>query len=191
MIDQLPFQWIHVHVVKFFHSLLQTPHIEIIEAPLPEARQRRIAACKIQTQLSGERAPLAAQAARDALLQYLNHSGRRSLGRLADEQMNVLRHNHVAHQREAVVIARLAENLRENISGAHRAEQRQTSIASERDEMKMPASVVANEFVCHGRKEKSKPRPFKPERVGHPEKLNQSLRVDVPEWYYPLVRARQ
>jgi hypothetical protein len=50
---------------------------------------------------------------------------------------------------------------------------------------------VANEFVGHGRKEKSKPRPFKSERVGHPEKLNQFLGVDVLEWYYPTVRIRQ
>ncbi len=49
--------------------------------------------------------------------------------------------------------------------------------------MQMAASVVANELVGHGRKEKPKPRPFKPERVGHPERLNQSLGVDVLEWY--------
>ena len=37
-------------------------------------------------------------------------------------------------------------------------------------------------FGPHGTQEKSKPRPFKPEK-GHPEKLNQSLSVDVLEWY--------
>jgi hypothetical protein len=35
------------------------------------------------------------------------------------------------------------------------------------------------------------PDPFKPERVGHPEKLNQSLGVDVPEWYHPNWMRRQ
>ena len=29
MFHQFPFQRVHVHVVKFFASLLQTPHIEI------------------------------------------------------------------------------------------------------------------------------------------------------------------
>jgi hypothetical protein len=57
--------------------------------------------------------------------------------------------------------------------------------------MQMAASVVANEFVGHGTKQKSKPRPFKTERAGHPEKRNQSLGVDVLEWYYPIVRVRQ
>jgi hypothetical protein len=56
--------------------------------------------------------------------------------------------------------------------------------------MQVTVPVVANEFVGHGTKEKSNPRPFKPERVGHPEKLNperqnQSLSVDVLEWYHP------
>jgi hypothetical protein len=45
--------------------------------------------------------------------------------------------------------------------------------------MEMAVSVVANELVGHGRQEKSKPRPSKPERVGHPEKQNQFLSVDV------------
>jgi len=57
--------------------------------------------------------------------------------------------------------------------------------------MQMAASVVANEFVGHGTKLKSKPRPFKTERVGHPKKLNQSLGVDVLEWYHPIVSVRQ
>src|ERR1700691_4282078 len=68
MIDQLPFQRIHVHVMKFFDSLPQTPHVEIVEAALPEAAKRIVAARKWQTKLSGRVALLAAQAARDALL---------------------------------------------------------------------------------------------------------------------------
>jgi hypothetical protein len=64
-------------------------------------------------------------------------------------------------------------------------------VATERDEMEMSAPVVANQFLSHWMAEKSKPRPFKPERVGHPEKLNQSLGVDVLEWYHPIVRVSQ
>jgi hypothetical protein len=36
-----------------------------------------------------------------------------------------------------------------------------------------------------------KPRPFKAERVGHPEKPNQSLGVDVLQWYHSIVNERQ
>jgi hypothetical protein len=51
--------------------------------------------------------------------------------------------------------------------------------------------LVANEFVGRGTEEKSTPRPFKTERVGHPEKLNQSLSVDVLQWHYSIVAVRQ
>ena len=191
MIDQFSFQRIHVHVVEFFDPLLQTPYVEIIEAALPKARQRIVATGKVQIQLSGDGAPLAAQAARDALFQHLNHGRGRSLARLADEQMDVLRHDYVAHQGEAIAIPHLTEDLDENISGANRAQQGQASIASERNEMQMTVPVVANEFVGHGTKEKSKPRPSKNERVGHPEKRDQFLGVDVLEWYHAIVIARQ
>ena len=53
MIDQFPFQRVHVHVVEFFHSLFQTPYIEIVETPLPETWQRIVATCKDQIQLFG------------------------------------------------------------------------------------------------------------------------------------------
>jgi hypothetical protein len=169
MIDQFSFQRVHVHLVKFFDSLLQTPHIEIVEAPLPKARLRIVVAGNDQIQLSGGRSPLATQAARDPLFQHLNDRGRCSFDRFADEQLDVLRHNDVTHQGEAVTVTHLAKNLDENISGANRAQQRQASITGERNEMQMAASIVPNELDGHGKKEKSKPRPFKPERVGHPE----------------------
>jgi hypothetical protein len=50
---------------------------------------------------------------------------------------------------------------------------------------------LSNEFVSRGTQEKSKPRPFKAERVGHPERLNQFLGVDVLEWCHPTVRVCQ
>jgi hypothetical protein len=40
-------------------------------------------------------------------------------------------------------------------------------------------------------REHQSPDPFETERVGHPKKPNQSLWVDVLEWYHPIVRVRQ
>ena len=40
-------------------------------------------------------------------------------------------------------------------------------------------------------KRSQNPDPFKPKRVGHPEKPNQFLRVDVLEWYHLKVIRRQ
>jgi hypothetical protein len=41
------------------------------------------------------------------------------------------------------------------------------------------------------RKRSQNPDPIKTERVGHPEKRNQFLGVDVLEWYHAIVIARQ
>jgi hypothetical protein len=62
--------------------------------------------------------------------------------------------------------------------------------------MQMSAAVVANEFVGHESSHKSKPRPSKNERVGHPEvltrkKQGQFLSENVQEWYHSTVRTCQ
>jgi hypothetical protein len=62
MIDQFSLQRIHVHVVKFLDSLLQTPHVEIVEPALPKPGQRIVATRKDQPQLPGRASP-ASQAA--------------------------------------------------------------------------------------------------------------------------------
>ena len=160
VIDQSSLQRIHVHVVKLLDSLLQAPDVEVVKPSLPHSRLRRLAAFKVQIQLSSGRSLLAAQAARDSLLQNLNHSRRRSLGRLSDQQMNVIRHDHVTHQRKTIAVPDLAENLNKHIPGTNRTKQRHAPITTEGNEVKMPAPVDPNEFVGHGGEETQKPRPF-------------------------------
>jgi len=57
--------------------------------------------------------------------------------------------------------------------------------------MQMALAVAANKCVGHGTQRSQKPRPFKTERVGHPEKLNQSIGGDVLKWYHHNVICRQ
>jgi hypothetical protein len=85
MIDQFSFQRIHVHVVEFFKSLLQTPDIEVVKPPLPKPRLRIFAPFKAQIQLSSIRSLFPAQAPGDALFQNLNRRRGRSFCRLANE----------------------------------------------------------------------------------------------------------
>ncbi len=68
-----------------------------------------------------------------------------------------------------MAVALFAENLDKRGSSANGTQKRKTPIASESNEMKMAVPVMASELVGHGKKEKSKPRPSKRERVGHPE----------------------
>ena len=58
------------------------------------------------------------------------------------------------------MVADLAENLDENISGSDGPQKGQASIASKSDEMEMPLSIAATEIVGHGTQPRSKPRPF-------------------------------
>lgn len=149
-----------MHVVKFFNSLLETPHIEVVKSPLPKPPRPRIFnPCKVQIQLSSDRPFFVAQAARDSLFQNLDHHGGRSFGRFADEQMNVLRHHDISDKREPVAVPDFAENLNESVSGANRSQKRHTPVATERNEMKMAAPVNPNEFVGHGVQEHQNPDP--------------------------------
>ena len=65
---------------------------------------------KRKSQSLGRRflAILAAQAARHALLQRLHDGRRRTFGRLADQQVNVIGHDNVARERKSVAVAHLA-----------------------------------------------------------------------------------
>lgn len=86
-----------MHIAELFDSFHQTPHVEIVEPELPEARQRILATFEGQIQLSAGhsgRSPFAAQLPRGALFQNLNCDGRGFRDGLADLQMNVFGHDH-------------------------------------------------------------------------------------------------
>ena len=105
-----------MHVVKFFDKLGLTPDIEIVRARLPELREI-VGLSKWKCELLRGRflAWLAAEASRNALLQDLHDGGGSSRGRLADQQVNVIGHDHVACEGEAVAVAHLAQNLGKQI----------------------------------------------------------------------------
>jgi hypothetical protein len=188
MIDPFPLQRIHMHVVEFFASFLQTPDIKIVEASLPEAAEH-VVVRKWQTKLPGSDALAATQSARNALLQHLNHSGRRACGRLTDEQMNVLWHDNIAYERESVAVARFAQNLNKSISIGNGAQKGQSSVARECNEMEIASSVMTNELVSHEQKVKiltlqKAGGPATRKGKGFGKYKSQYLVDDVSEWYY-------
>src|ERR1700730_13633464 len=92
-----------MHVVQFLTNFLTTPHIEVVESRLPEARQIPAAFCKREAQLPcWDTAPAFPEIPRDALLQHFQEKGWRGLGGFADEQMHVIRHHHISDQRDFV-----------------------------------------------------------------------------------------
>jgi hypothetical protein len=158
--DQFSFYGIHVHVVKFLDELALTPDIEIVEARLPELGQKIVGLSKWESELLGGYffAWLAAKLSRYALLQDLHDGGRSAGGRLTDEQVNVIGHDNVTRESEAVAVAHLAQNLHKQISGVGRGKQRQPSVATASDEVQVAQSVAAVQSLRHGNGNE-KPRP--------------------------------
>jgi len=117
MCDQFPFQRIHMHVVEFLDELRLTPHVEIVEARLPEMGQGIVGVPERKSELLGGGffAWFGAQSPRHALFQDLHDAGRSALGRLADEQVNVVGHDDVTDDRQLVAVAHLAENFHKQI----------------------------------------------------------------------------
>jgi hypothetical protein len=169
MMDQFSLERIHVHVVQFLDELGLTPHVEIIKAVLPKPGQRfgRIAERKLELSGGGLPSRLASQAARHALFQDLQDGGRSPHAGFADEQMNVVGHDNVAHQGKPVAIAHFSQNLHKQIPRVRRGQQGQSPIATEGDEMEMALSIPAMESSRHG-KSNQKPRPSKSEGRGTP-----------------------
>ena len=126
MADEAALHRIAVHVAELFDLLFLTPHIEIVKPPLPELSRKIILAAKTETKLrsASSLTPLAPKLPRYTLLQHLHHRRGRASGWLADQQVDVLRHHHVANQREAVPLANLTEDLHKHVSRAGRAHQR-------------------------------------------------------------------
>jgi hypothetical protein len=110
---------------------------------------------------------LASQAVRHALLQDLQDGGRSPDGGFAEEQMNVVGHDDVAHQGKLVAIAHLSQNLRKQIPRVRRARQGQSPIATAGDEVKMALPTPAMKSFRHG-ESNQKPRPSKSEGRGTP-----------------------
>jgi hypothetical protein len=67
----------------------------------------------------------------------------------ADEQMQVIGHNHVSHQQELVTFTNLPEGVHEEISRPPRLEQRQAPIATGREEVQISVSIVAFQTFRH------------------------------------------
>ena len=132
--DQAAFDRIQMHVLELLNPLLMAPDVKIMEAKLPKMRQCMIG-IEVELQLRGRRLPVAAQLPGDALLEYLQDRGRRTARGLADQQMDMFGHNHEAHQREAIAITDLGENLYEGVLGAGRTQQRQAAVTTAGDEV--------------------------------------------------------
>jgi hypothetical protein len=78
---------------------------------------------------------LGQQAARNTLLQYLHHKGYGIPPWFTDQDMDVLWHNHVSDDLEAVALAYLLEDSQKDVPRMGTAQERLTLIAARGDEV--------------------------------------------------------
>src|SRR3977135_3066832 len=88
MKDEFALDLIPMHIVQFLLQFLLAPHIEVIEAALPESRSVRVRGSKAQSEVRcGRFSRALSQSPGDSLLEHLqNFRGITTLG-FAKEQM--------------------------------------------------------------------------------------------------------
>src|SRR5579862_3003652 len=109
---------IPMNITQLFGLLGVTPHIEIVVTGLPERAALR-----------------ATQALGDILLQHLQCDGKFGSLRLSQEQMNVLRHDHISCNVKAIPLACIFEGFLKGIAGVRGAQSGRAAIAAERHKM--------------------------------------------------------
>jgi hypothetical protein len=149
-----------MHVLNLLNPLLQTPNIEVIKPPLPKTRQQLRAILRIRPQLLRDSSTFRPQPPGNPLLQNLHHKRRRPKRRFANQQMNMLRHNHIPNQSKPIRVAHLAKNRHKSVPVPNRRQQPPALIATKRNEVEMPTSVDPNRWCSHDKKRRSKHRPL-------------------------------
>ena len=149
-----------MHVVELLDELRLTSDVKIVKARLPELRQTIVSFAEWEPELYRRRglARLAPQAARHSLFQDLHNARRIALGRLTDEQVDVIGHHDVTHKRESVAVTHLSRNFHKQILRARGGKQGQTPVTTACDEVKMAQSVPATQSFRHN-EPNQKPRP--------------------------------
>src|SRR5579864_4303421 len=136
-----------MHVAQLLNPLLPGPHIEIIKACLPERPACFLAEWHSLLRVSAF--SFWQQSLRTALLQHLHHCGGRAYLRFRDQQMNVLRHYHIADHNKAVTLARLFKRGQEVISGSCCAQQGPALMARVSDKVQVMRTISAMQSTGH------------------------------------------
>ncbi len=181
---QSSYHRIRMHVVQLLFYFPTAPNVEIIKPSLPKPLLS-VLLRKRKPQLTPHAPPLCSHRSRHSLLQYLDHLRRRTLGRFAQQEMHVLRHQHISDKLEPVPLSHFPKNLHKKIFGADGPQQRPPFVTTECDEVQIPSPVVPFQFVLH------RGNPAHPlnttKGAAPPLSL---LHGNLPQWYTPSVPNR-
>ncbi len=88
---------------------------------------------------------LAQHGPREALLKHLNHNPGIGSFRLAEQQMNMLRHDHVSGYHKAIALSYLFKNVKEPITPCLWSKKGNSVITAKSDEVKKSVAITAIE----------------------------------------------
>ena len=141
---------IAMQVAQFLDTFVFGPHVEIVETFLPDVLRGVLEEAGLGRVAPSPR--LRQNAARKAEFESLQHRGRSLLLRLADQQVKVLGHDHVADHHELIAAAHLLENGEKPIPTGNRAEQGLPPVTATGDEMQVSSAIIALQFPRHGKR---------------------------------------
>ena len=129
-------------VVELFLAFLRGPQDEIIEAPLLDV----VFAIAFVAPLSGQPGPEPSQyAPRKALFDGLHYGGRIASFRLAEQQMDMLGHDDIAHHDEMIASADVLQHFNEQVAPGGEIEQRAPLLTTSGDAVQVALAVAAIE----------------------------------------------
>src|SRR4051812_25091079 len=114
-----------MHIPKLLRDFSIRVHVEVVIASLPEALARGLPELILRARLA-----FAQQAHSDALLQNLHHHGNSIPPWFADQEMNVLGHDHESDDFKVVTLAYRFEDSEKHIAPTRGVQKRFTPITA-------------------------------------------------------------
>src|SRR5216684_2014166 len=139
-----------MHVAQFLEAFVFGPHVEVVEAFLPDVLRGVVEQAGLGWVASSPR--LSQYAARKAKFERLHYCRRSLYLRFADQEVNVLGHDHVTDDHELIARAHLLQHSEQQVATVRRAEQRLLPITTTSDEMQVSSGVEAFQFPGHDRR---------------------------------------
>ena len=138
-----------MHIAKFLDSLAGGTDVEVIVPGLPNALRRVVEqvhwCAATSSALLGQHAP------RKAEFQRLYGPRQRSLWRLADQEMNVFGHHHVADDHPLVTLPNLFQHFHEQVTARAAGQPRLSPVTAKRQEVQIVSALSALQTPWHDR----------------------------------------
>lgn len=138
-----------MHVARLLGALVPVPHDKIVEAPLPDTAllKNRVPQTSVRTVQS--LSEFLQQFAGVALLEHLQNDRMILFVRFGQEEVHMLRHDHISNDNNSVADSGFFEDAQEEVTTLRRTWQRTAMVTTEGDEVKTSGTVGAAKTGGH------------------------------------------